>query len=326
LADLVVDATGVWTGHPEARLGGTTLKLVPSRGSHLVVPRERLPISTGMTLRIPGRVLFIVPWPDAWIIGTTDVADDGPPDRPVPTGDEVDEILEMVNDVLEVDLTRDDATGAYAGLRPLVGVPGGETARVSREHRVQRESSGLVRVSGGKYTTYRLMARDAVDVALEGRPRRPASQTAELPLVGAADRLVLDRLASQLVDEGFAPNIAARLVDRHGTEADAVVKMGRALDLVRPLSDDVPHLEAEVAWAVRHELALDLEDVLSRRMRLSMARPDRGASIASRVAQIMGDELGWDRDRQELEVSRYLESAHREFDVPPGGHVQPEAA
>ncbi len=142
----VVDASGVWLGHPEARLGGSTMKLVPSRGTHLLFDRERLPLRTGMTLRVPGRVLFLIPYPGVWLVGTTDEADEGEPDRPVPTAAEVDQILDNVNHVLDVDLRREDAVGAYAGLRPLVGVPGGDTARVSREHTIHREDSGLVRV------------------------------------------------------------------------------------------------------------------------------------------------------------------------------------
>ena len=167
----------MWLGDPGSRLGGSTIKLVPSRGTHLVFERDRLPLKTGMTLRVPGRVLFVIPHPGVWLVGTTDVADDGAPDRPRPTVDEVDEILENVNAVLDGDLTRDDAVGAFAGLRPLVGAPGGDTARVSREHTIHREDSGLVRVSGGKYTTYRLMARDAVDYVLEGTEPMPRSAT-----------------------------------------------------------------------------------------------------------------------------------------------------
>jgi glycerol-3-phosphate dehydrogenase len=316
-ADRVIDATGVWLGHPEARLGGSTMKLVPSRGSHLVFERDRIPIRTGMTLKIPGRVLFVIPSPGAWIVGTTDEPDSGPPDRPAPTGHEVDRILETVNGVLEVDLRREDALGAYAGLRPLVGVPGGDTARISREHTIHRESSGLVRVSGGKYTTYRLMARDAVDVAMDGRDPVPPSATASLALLGAAPRDDLGRLASELAaDGGLDAARATALVERHGTQARDVVALGRELDLLRPLADDTPHLEAEVAWAVRHELALGLDDVLSRRMRLSMARRDRCAGIAPRVAAIMAAELGWDAARQAAEVDAYLATARREYDVP----------
>jgi glycerol-3-phosphate dehydrogenase len=313
----VIDATGVWLGHPEARLGGSTMKLVPSRGSHLLFERSRLPIETGMTLRIPGRVLFLIPYPGAWIVGTTDEPDAGPPERPTPTRHEVDHILENVNRVLDVDLGRDDALGAFAGLRPLVGVPGGDTARVSREHTIHREPSGLVRVSGGKYTTYRLMARDALDVALEGDGPQPTSGTAELSLIGAAPRPELDGLARSLAAEGgIEPDSAAGLVSRHGTQARDVVRLGLAEDLLRPLAPDIPHLEAEVAWAVREELALGLDDVLSRRMRLSMARRDRGASVARRVAAIMGAELGWEEARQVAEVKAFLAAARREYDVP----------
>ncbi|RKY16361.1 MAG: glycerol-3-phosphate dehydrogenase [Planctomycetota bacterium] len=317
-ANKVIDATGVWLGHPEARLGGSTMKLAPSRGTHLVFERDRLPLKAGMTLKIPGRVLFLIPYPGAWIVGTTDEADDGAPDRPVPTLDEVDQILENVNHVLDVDLKREDAVGAFTGLRPLVGVPGGDTARVSREHTIHREDSGLVRASGGKYTTYRLMARDAVDVALEDRGESiPRSRTADLELLGAAPREELDRLVSELATSSGIGNDRVRsLVDRHGTQARDVLDLGRQLDLLRPLADDVLQLEVEVAWAVSHEMALSLDDVLSRRMRLSTARRDRGAGVAPRAARIMGDQLGWDTERQAAEVETYLASAHREFDVP----------
>jgi glycerol-3-phosphate dehydrogenase len=313
----VIDATGVWLGHPEARIGGSSMQLIPSRGTHLVFERDRLSLQTGMTLRVPGRVVFVIPYPGVWLVGTTDVGDNGAPDRPVPTVHEVDEILENVNHVLDADLTRADAVGAYAGLRPLVGVPGGDTARVSREHTIHREDSGLVRVSGGKYTTYRLMARDAVDYALDGEEPFPASQTARTPLTGAAPREQLDRLAAELAAEtGLDAARSAALVDRHGTSARDVVELGRTADLLRPLADDRSELEAEVAWAVERELALSLDDVLSRRMRLSMSRRDRGASLAPRVAQIAGARLGWDAQRQADEVAQYLEVARREYDVP----------
>jgi glycerol-3-phosphate dehydrogenase len=270
-----------------------------------------------MTLRIPGRVLFVIPHPGVWLVGTTDEPDDGAPHRPVPTLDEVDHILENVNNVLEADLVRGDAVGAFTGLRPLVGAPGGDTARVSREHTIHREDSGLVRVSGGKYTTYRLMARDAVDYVLADDEPMPASQTANLPLLGAAPREELDSLAADLASgDGLDTERAQALVDRHGTQARDVIALGQELDLMRPLTDDRTELEAEVAWAVDQELALGLDDVLSRRMRLSMSTRDRGASVAPRVAEIMGDRLVWDLDQQSSKVEQYLDGAHREYDVP----------
>ncbi|MFO7533701.1 MAG: glycerol-3-phosphate dehydrogenase/oxidase [Candidatus Limnocylindrales bacterium] len=316
----VIDATGVWLGHPEARLGGSSIKLVPSRGTHLLFERERLPLQTGMTLKIPGRVLFLIPYAGTWVVGTTDEADDGHPDRPTPTAEEVGQIIDNVNHVLEVDLRREDAVGAYAGLRPLVGVPGGDTARVSREHTIHREGSGLVRVSGGKYTTYRLMARDAVDVALEAQgAAAPPSRTADLALLGAAPRDELDALVTQLATvDGLDGERAHALVGRHGTQARDVVRLGEERDLLRPLAPDTLELEAEVAWAVTEELALSLDDVLSRRMRLSMARRDRAAGVAPRAAEIMAGLLGWDAGRRAAEVETFLASAHREYDVPTG--------
>jgi glycerol-3-phosphate dehydrogenase len=316
-AGVVIDATGVWAGSPATALGDVGLTLVPSRGSHLVVPRERLPLEVGMTLRIPGRVLFIIPWPGAWIIGTTDDPDQGSPDHPHATVADIEAIVAMVNDVLDVGLTPADGIGAYAGLRPLVGHPGGDTVRVSREHEVLREPDGLVRVSGGKYTTYRLMARDVVDVALEGAAGVAPSATAELPLLGAAPRPALDHLAAELFASTILPRPACeQLVDRHGTAAREVVALARRTDSLRPLADGIPQLEAEVIWAARMELALSLDDVLARRMRLAMALRDRGASVASRVAGLLGAELGWDSDRQRREVDAYLASASREYDVP----------
>jgi glycerol-3-phosphate dehydrogenase len=193
-ADTVLDATGVWGSLPDRPFGGAgaQFSVLPSRGSHLLIERDRLPIKGGMTLRTPGRVGFIVPWPRHWVIGTTDAPYRGPVERPQASGDEVDTILAMLNGALDVDVTRDDIVGTYAGLRPLIAPSdASSTVRVSREHRVAMERPGLVRISGGKYTTYRVMAADAVDAVLgdadpargssavaEGRPRAASPRTA----------------------------------------------------------------------------------------------------------------------------------------------------
>jgi glycerol-3-phosphate dehydrogenase len=358
-AGAVVDATGVWSGQPDGafpaeRPNGQGAHadeqdhrhhdlrkhdLRPSRGTHLIVRRERILSATGLTIRVPGKVVFLVPWPGHWIIGTTDVPYDGPPDGVLPTGDDVDEILAAANRTLDVDLTRGDVVGAYAGLRPLVadgsvsdGLGGNEsTLKVSREHRVRVDADGLARIGGGKYTTYRVMAADVVDAALDagvgpGTARSRPSRTADLPLVGAASLAELTALAAAV-----APTLAARdlerrhadrLVARHGTQAAAVVALGEELDLLRPITASSDHLEAEVVWAVREELAAGLDDVLGRRTRLAQELPDRAAAVAPRIASLVGSELGWDPARQASEVARFLDGAHREFDVPPSPRLQ----
>jgi glycerol-3-phosphate dehydrogenase len=318
----VVDATGVWAAHPEERFASVpgAERTVPSRGAHIVIRRDRLQARGGMTLRIPGRVVFVIPWPDRWIIGTTDHEDERPPARPTALDEDVDELLEVVNHRLDIDLTRADILATYAGLRPLVGEAGGSTVKASREHKVTMGSSGIVRIGGGKYTTYRIMARDTIDAALgrDEAKRRP-SATAELPLVGAAALEALGALATSIARDGGLPErVARRLVDRHGTRAAEVITLGRELDLLRPLAPDVDHLEAEIAWAARDELASSLDDVLSRRTRLAQERSDHGAAFAPRVAAILGAELGWDAATQAAEVDRYLATSSVEFAVPGG--------
>jgi glycerol-3-phosphate dehydrogenase len=318
-ARVVIDATGVWGADPASPLSGGTTRLLPSRGAHLVVPRDRIPSDVGLTIRVPGKVVFLVPWPHFWLIGTTDAPYDGPIDRPTAGRDEVDELLAAVNGVLDVDLTRGDAVGTYAGLRPLIAPSSGSTVKASREHRVVVERNGLVRVSGGKYTTYRQMAEETVDAALGVLGERAKSRPTGTPtrrLVGAADREDLDALASRLTGEsGLSAAVAARLVARHGTEASDIIALGRECNLLATLLEGEEAIEAEVTWAARHEMALSLDDVLARRMRLVQELPDRGAAIAPRVAEILGAELGWDESRRAREVSEFLERANREFAV-----------
>jgi len=316
----IVDATGVWAAEPDHVFKGGSLRILPSRGAHLVVPRARIPNTMGLTIRVPGKIVFLVPWPDHWLIGTTDAPFEGPAARPSAAGWEVDRLLDTVNATMDVALTRADVVGTFAGLRPLIAPSDGSTVKASREHRVTVESNGVVRIGGGKYTTYRVMARDVIDAVL-GRhaARLRPSDTEDRRLVGAADTDALARIAGEISTiaamRGIGPEGSSRLVARHGTEAPAVVALGAELDLLRPLVPGRPFLEAEVAWAVRHELALSLDDVLARRTRLVQELPDRGAAIAPRVADITGAELGWGSTRRSLEVESYLAGARREFSV-----------
>ena len=320
-AAAILDATGAWGSLPDRPFGDGSLSVLPARGSHLVIERSKIPARGGMTLQVPGRVAFLVPWPRHWVIGTTDRPYHGPVERVGASNEDVDELLGTLNGALDLTITRDDVVGTFAGLRPLVAPSNAASSvKVSREHKVAKEAQGLVRVSGGKYTTYRVMARDAVDAVLGAGARIRRSRTAELPLVGAAPRPELDAMAARLArDEALDPEVAQSLVDRHGTEAPELIRRGRDAGLLRPLVDGFPHLEAEVAWAADEEHALSLDDLLARRLRLVQELRDRGEAVAPRVAEIAGAVLGWDEQRRGHEVASYLEQAHREYDVPRQG-------
>jgi glycerol-3-phosphate dehydrogenase len=211
---------------------------------------------------------------------------------------------------------------AFAGIRPLATDPGGSpgsTVKASREHRIRTEPNGLIRISGGKFTTYRLMAAQTVDAAI-GRvaARARPSRTTETPIAGAASMAELHALAAAIAREsGLDPNRAERIVARFGTRASEVIELGRELDLLRPLGPSIAQLEAEVAWSVRNESALSVDDFLSRRTRLAQELPDRGATVAPRVAELMGAELGWSAAERDQAVKAFIVSAHREYDVPP---------
>jgi glycerol-3-phosphate dehydrogenase len=322
-ARTIIDATGPWAADPSSPIASGSSGMLPSRGAHLLVRRDRIPSSVGLTIRVPGKAVFLVPWPGHWLIGTTDAPYDGPIDRPIASTDEVGELLGAVNRGLDVDLGRDDIVGVYAGVRPLVAQAGGSgsTVTASREHRVVVEPNGLVRIGGGKFTTYRLMARDAVNAAIRGLgatdPSQRPSRTAELQLVGAADRVELERISAEIAAaHGLAKDLAGRLVDRHGTEAREIARLGAADGLLAPLGPGITELEVEIVWAARHELAMSLDDVLARRMRLAQQLPDRAASIAPRVAEILGAELGWDNARREREIAEFVASARREYSLP----------
>lgn len=315
----VVDATGVWAAEADHPLGSSATRILPSRGAHLVVPRGRIPNKAGLTIRVPGKIVFLVPWPDHWLIGTTDAPFEGPAEHPAAGGWEVQHLLDTVNATMDVDLTRADVVGTFAGLRPLIAPSDGSTVKASREHRVTVESNGVVRIAGGKYTTYRVMASDVIDAVLGGDAKARPSRTNDWRLIGAADADARAQIVAELMTipaiAGLGADVAVRLVDRHGTEAPGVVALGADLGLLHRLVPDRVFLEAEIAWAVRHESALSLDDALARRTRLAQELPDRGEAIAPRVAAIMGAELGWGETRQAREVEQYLATARREFSV-----------
>ena len=316
----VISATGVWTEATQdlaADAGG--LRVLTSKGIHVVVPKEAIDAQTGIFLRTEKSVLFIIPWPRYWVIGTTDTPWSEDPSKPVATSADIDYVLDHANEVLSRPLTRDDIIGTYAGLRPLLQPrlkPGAQAAstKVSREHTVTRVAPGLTSIAGGKLTTYRVMAVDAVDHALgEALARAHPSTTADLPLVGAAGYHELAARAGDIARErGWTLARVTHLLDRYGDETPALLELidsddGAARRYGEPLARASAFLRAEVAWAVTHEGAAHLDDVLLRRVRLDMERRDRGLSAADEVLQVMAPLLGWTDEDVAAERAAYAE-------------------
>jgi glycerol-3-phosphate dehydrogenase len=310
----VIVCAGVWTDQIHDLAGvraGYQVRM--SKGVHVVVPREAIRSDTGIIIRTQKSVLFIIPWGQRWIVGTTDTDWTGGREEPTATGEDIDYILGQANRVLVRPLTRSDVIGVYAGLRPLVAADeSAPTTKLSREHVVDQPLPGLVSIAGGKFTTYRIMARDALDTALADYDRHvPASVTDRLPLLGAEGLAAATAETGRLSEDYGLPLTAAEhLLDRYGTLTEEVLELTRTDPaLARPLAEGFPYLGAEVAYAVTHEGALHVADVLTRRIRLSFEASDRGTSAAAAVSAIMGDLLGWDSATRIAERESYLDFA-----------------
>ncbi|MGJ3507759.1 FAD-dependent oxidoreductase [Enemella sp. A6] len=313
----VISATGVWTEQVERRAGANpseALEVLASKGIHLVFERDRISGEVGLFLRTEKSVLFIIPSPTHWIIGTTDTPWEGDPDEPVATSEDIDYVLEHANAVLSSELTRDDIVGVYAGLRPLVQpVSAQSSAKISREHLIAPVAEGMSAIAGGKLTTYRQMAEDAVDFALAERAAETPCVTADLPLVGAAPWSVVSNLATRLGrDLGWTPHRAEHLGRRYGTEVARIAELiEQHPDLAAPLTAAPEYLRAEVVFAVRAEGALTLADVLRHRIRLAHEERDSGRAAAEEIADLVGAELGWDDHQRREQLETWDEWVHR---------------
>jgi glycerol-3-phosphate dehydrogenase len=308
-AQQVVNATGVWTDEIQAMVGGRgTINVRVSKGVHLVVPRDRIHSSSGIILRTPFSVLFVIPWGRHWIIGTTDTDWSLNKENPAASRSDIDYVLGQVNRILAVPLTRDDVEGVYAGLRPLLAGESDSTSKLSREHTVAHPVPGLVMIAGGKYTTYRLMARDAVDAVAHGLNGRVApSCTDVVPLAGADGYVALWNARYSLArSSGLHVARIEHLLHRYGSLT------GEVLDLIaaepglgKPLAGADDYLRAEVVYATSHEGARHLDDVLARRTHVSIETWDRGLSVAGEAAGLMAGPMRWRSRQVAREVENY---------------------
>jgi glycerol-3-phosphate dehydrogenase len=308
-AAVVVNATGVWGDELQAMDSGPREPSIrPAKGVHVTVPWDRLRNDIAAVLPVPKdrRSIFVIPDGDRTYIGTTDTDYDGPLDDPVCTAEDIGYVLRAVNASVKEPLTPDDVLGTWAGLRPLVrGAKSHRTADLSRRHVVARSASGVIGVTGGKLTTYRRMAADAVDAAVEVLGRGGRSRTKKLCLHGAEGSEALSEpgAAERL---GLRPEVLAHLAGRYGGDARTVAAMVSAdPELGVPLVGTLPHLRAEAVYAARYEMAQTLDDVLSRRIPARRLAAEASAEAAEDAARLIAPDLGWSESEVARQVSSY---------------------
>ncbi len=310
----VINATGVWADrlrpgelHDEADIP----HIRPSRGTHVTVSRDDLALVAGAIVpAAAGRTIFALPWLGRTLLGTTDADYDGELDFVAPDAGDVAYILEAANAFFGTGLRPGDLTGAYAGVRPLIasGDPR-KSVDISRKAELYETSSGMITITGGKLTTWRRMAKMAVDRLVERDARDAPCRTHEIPLGQAVDVAALPRV------EGVAEEAYAALAGRYGHVAHDVLRVaGERGELAQPIVAALPDLLAEAVHAARADQARSLGDVLLRRTRLGLlaAREVTAADVARRVAEALAPELGWDAARVVAELRRFAEEAEAE--------------
>lgn len=309
-AKVTVLAGGVWTSPLYEKFGlkpGYEVRM--SKGAHIVVPGDAISSESGIIIKTPLSVLFIIPWFGKWIVGTTDTEYRDDPGTPVASKSDVDYILAQANRVLTPRLRRSDVIGVYAGLRPLISsAPDSPTTKLSREHIVDRPAPGFVSIAGGKYTTYRVMAEDAVDVAsAELRRIVPESSTAQLPLLGADGYFALTNKVSLLASEyGLSEQAIRHLLDRYGSEIVTLLELTRKRpELKSKLNPKLEYLKVEAVYAVEFEGARNLIDIIDRRTRISFESDDHGLGVAKDVAEILAKHLGWSGTEKKKRIEEF---------------------
>ena len=308
-AKQIVNATGVWTDDTQSMVGERgQFHVRASKGVHLVVPRDRIHSSTGLILRTESSVLFVIPWGRHWLIGTTDTDWNLDKAHPAASAKDIDYLLDRVNEILVTPLIREDVEGVYAGLRPLLAGESEATSRLSREHEVAHPAPGLVVIAGGKYTTYRVMAKDAIDAAVHGLGFGGPCVTDQIPLVGAVGYAALwNQRAGIARRHGVHVARVEHLLQRYGSLTSEVLQLvDDQPELGEPLAGADDYVRAEAAYAVSHEGARHLDDVLTRRTHISIETFHRGVDTAPMAARIMAPLLGWSEDQVTREVQHYV--------------------
>ena len=311
-ARVVVNAAGVWAAEVQQLAGAHTFTIAPAKGVHLLVRQEAFDSQTGILSRAEDSVIILRRWYGHWLLGTTDTPYDGDKSNPTATKEDVDYLLRNVNTLLRRKIERADLLGTYAGLRPLLAPAGagsaGTTSALSRDHSVMEAPAGMVTIVGGKYTTYRPMARDAVDAAARSMGRElPPTPTATLPLVGAPGWRAVENQLPRLSAEYAVPEpTLRRMLHRYGDELpDVLAPIRDDAALGFPITGTAGYLPVEFRRAVTHEGARTLDDVLTRRTHVAIEDPDAGVGAAEEVAALLAPVLDWDTARQKEEAAAY---------------------
>jgi glycerol-3-phosphate dehydrogenase len=315
-ADNVVNATGVWADRlrPQELHDEAGVPLIrPSRGTHITLDSARVPLRAGAIVpAADGRSIFALPWLGRTLIGTTDNDFEGDIDHVAPSDEDIDYLLETASAFFAIALTRRDITGAYAGVRPLISTGDSKkSVDISRKAELYETSSGMITITGGKLTTWRRMAKLAVDRIVERDGRQAPCRTDEVPLGLAIDASELPRV------EGVAPDAYAPLAGRYGHAAHEVLRVAAERgELAQPIVAGLPDLLAEAPFAARHEQARSIGDVLLRRTRLGLldarALAPPGSAAVERVARALAAELDWDESRIAVELERFADEARAE--------------
>ena len=316
-AGATVMCAGVWSDQLHEKFELTPgYNVTMSKGAHIVVPGSAIKSDAGIIVKTPVSVLFLIPWADKWIVGTTDTPYEGDRAEPFATKEDVQYILDQANRVLKPKLKAEEIIGVYAGLRPLVAnKKSATTTKLSREHTVDRPVAGFVSIAGGKYTTYRVMAKDVIDRAvIELRRLTKESVTEKLPLVGADGYFALEQQKDRIAQEsGLDVATVTHLLNRHGSLISEILEIIEDQPkLAAKLDSDLPYIKAEIIYAASHEGARSVDDVISRRTRLSFEATNHGLYLAEEVAALIAPVLGWSAKERKESIADYAGLVERE--------------
>lgn len=317
-AGATVMCAGIWSDELHEKFDLTPgYGVTMSKGAHIVMPGSAINSDAGIILKTSVSVLFIIPWADKWIVGTTDTPYDGDRAQPYASGEDVQYILDQANRVLKPELKAEEIIGVYAGLRPLVAnIKSATTTKLSREHTVDRPAPGFVSIAGGKYTTYRVMGKDVIDrAAIELRRITQKSVTEKLPLVGADGYFALEQQKERIAKEsGLDVDTVVHLLNRYGS---LIVEILEIIDhepkLAEKLDSELAYIKAEIVYSASHEGARTVDDVISRRTRIAFEAVEHGVHLADEVAALIAPILGWSSKQRKESVVAYEELVDREL-------------